>query len=327
VFLLVRVQVVRPDLIAPDFAARLRKLRQRQAEQPGRPLWLVLGSSRIRLGYWPESVEPLCDRHDQPILVFNFAHNGMGPVFQHLYLRRLLRERVRPDLVVLEVMPMYLHHEPNHFITRFVVAPELPAAASYVPLPALLRNEAWRQEELYPAAARSLFPGDLRRLVPPGEAFRVGRTLAMGGPGRLRKEVSDTERARRIEYLRLANPWRGTAVCERGARALRDSLALCQQNNIRGVLLLSPEGDSYRRLYAPGAQEIAGTFVRRLGEETGTTVVDARRWLAEEDFFDGEHALRQGAAKFTRRLHEEILVPLARGEPSRTLTRRNEEGR
>ena len=312
--LLVRVQVTRPDLIAPDFAVRLQKLRQRQAEHPDRPLWLVVGSSRIRIGYCPEAVEPLGERQGRPVLVFNFAHNGMGPILQHLYLRRFLREGVRPALLVLEVMPMYLHHEPDHFLTRFVLAPEWPAAASYVSVPSLARNLARQQEEVYAAAGRSLFPGDLRQLVHEDSRSRVGRALELGGPGRLRDTITASDREQRLEVQRAAYRWRAAPViAERAERALRDSLELCRREKFEVVLLLTPEGDSFRQLYPPGAEETIGAFVRRLGAETRTTVVDARRWLVEEDFFDGQHTLRRGTEKFTRRLHEEVLVPRVRG--------------
>jgi hypothetical protein len=314
--LLVRVQVARTDLITPDFAVRLQKVRRLQGEQPASPLWLVLGSSRMRLGYWPESVEPLHDSEGRPVLVFNFGHNGMGPVFQHLYLCRLLREGVRPDLVVLEVMPMYLHYEPDHFLVRFVTAPELPRAASYVPLHSLLRNLARWQKDLYPDAGRAVFPDDLQWLVPPAEPERVGPTLALGGPGRMRDRVSDAERRRRMAIQEAGFAWRGATVSERGERALRDSLELCRREKIEVVLLLTPEGDSFRKFYPRGAEEALVACVRRLGREAAVPVVDARHWLREEDFFDGQHMLRRGAAKFSRRLHEEVLVPLAssRGE-------------
>jgi hypothetical protein len=314
VALLLHVQVLRQDLIAPDFAVRLAKVRQRQAEQPGRPLWLVLGSSRMRTGYWPESVEPPRDRQGRPVLVFNFAHNGMGPVFQHLYLRRLLREGVRPDLVVLEVMPLYLHHEPDAFLTHFLVWPELPRAASYIPWHALVRNLARRQVELYPDAARAVFPSDLHWLVPPGDALRVGPTLALGGPGQMRDRVTEADRRRRIDLQCAMYQWRDVTVSERGERALRDSLELCRLARIEVVLLLSPEGESFGLFYPPGAEGTLVARVRRLGAEAGVRVVDARRWLVEEEFCDGHHMLRRGAAKFTRRLHHEVLAPLARGE-------------
>jgi hypothetical protein len=247
------------------------------------------------------------------VLVFNFAHNGMGPVFQHLYLRRLLREGVHPSRVVLEVMPMYLHHEPDYFVVHFVLGPEIPAAASYVSLPSLVWNVGRRQEAVYAAAARALFPGDLRRLVRPDPALGVGTTLALGGPGRLRDTVSTAERHRLLGLQRAAYRQRGpTFIARRAERALRDSLALCRRENIAVVLLLSPEGESFRQIYPPGAEETVAAFVRRLGEQSGAaTVVDARRWLVEEDFMDGQHVLRHGAEKFTRRLHDEVLVPLA----------------
>src|SRR5262249_13563264 len=234
----------------------LAKLRRRQAEQPGRPLFLVVGSSRIRLSYLPESAPRVLDARGRPVLTFNFPHNGMGPVLQHLYLRRLLREGVRPDLVVLEVMPLYVNHEPGHFMMRFVLPQEWPVAASYLGLGSTLRNAARRQLEIYPEALRTLFPGDLRRLVPPGPMMRVGQTLALGGPARLPDSVSAANQEEVLDLQRLTySTWDGPDIAPRAERALRDSLALCRRENIDVVLLLTPEGEVFRCLYPPGVEE------------------------------------------------------------------------
>jgi hypothetical protein len=303
--LLVRVQVARPDLVNPDFAVRLAKLRQRQTEQPGRPLGLVIGSSRLLLAYRPEVVAPLRDQTGRLVLTFNFSHPGMGPVFQHLYLRRLVREGIRPRVVVLEVMPMLLHREDDHIVQLFIPVPELPAAASYLPLATLVRGTLRRQRQVYPAAARSLFPGDLRRLVPEPCDYP---TLGQGGLKNMLPRVSAAERRRQVCFAHATYPWLGDpTVSPRSARALRASVELCRRRGAVVVLLLSPEGPSFRSLYPPGVEEEIATFVRRLADESGAVAVDARRWLDEEDFYDGHHALEAGAARLTRQLHDEVL--------------------
>src|SRR5262245_4077574 len=48
-----------PEIIDPEYGRRLQLLRERRAEAPGRPLVLVLGSSRTAMGFRPEALPPL----------------------------------------------------------------------------------------------------------------------------------------------------------------------------------------------------------------------------------------------------------------------------
>src|SRR5688500_4326644 len=53
----VTVDVVRTDLRDPEYGLRLNALRERLAEHPGRPLTLVVGSSRAAMAVSPEAWE------------------------------------------------------------------------------------------------------------------------------------------------------------------------------------------------------------------------------------------------------------------------------
>src|SRR5436309_4680728 len=90
----------------PEFEARLERLRARQAETPGRPLVLVLGSSRTGYGLDARRLSEAKD--GSGALVFNFGISGSGPLFQLVNLRRLFDAGVRPDLLYVEVMPALL---------------------------------------------------------------------------------------------------------------------------------------------------------------------------------------------------------------------------
>jgi hypothetical protein len=63
-----------------------------------------------------------------------------------------------------------------------------------------------------------------------------------------------------------------------------------------------PEGEAFRQWYPPGAGERLDAYVRGLADEFGVPVIDARRWMRDEDFWDGHHLLPGGAAAFSRRL-------------------------
>src|SRR5207248_1044291 len=90
-----------PQARDPDYAAKVERLRARRAEAPDRPLVLVLGSSRVQLGLRGGPVYA----DGRTALVFNFGLSGAGPYLEALCLRRLFAEGVRPDLLVLEVLP------------------------------------------------------------------------------------------------------------------------------------------------------------------------------------------------------------------------------
>jgi hypothetical protein len=90
----------------PDFDALLRIIRRRQAETPSRPLVLVLGSSRTSLNFRAERLNRPTD--ETAPLVINAAMIGGGPMLEQIYLRRLLRAGVRPNLVFVETAPMFL---------------------------------------------------------------------------------------------------------------------------------------------------------------------------------------------------------------------------
>src|SRR5262249_39166690 len=77
------------------------------AESPDRPLVLVLGSSRVQMGLCAGSVNAEWD--GRPALVFNFGLSGGGALLESLCLRRLLDEGLRPDVLVLEVLPPTLN--------------------------------------------------------------------------------------------------------------------------------------------------------------------------------------------------------------------------
>src|SRR5262245_46746005 len=81
---------------------KLGRVDERLKEESGRPLILVLGSSRvgtsIRPDVWRES-------ECRQSLVFNAGVRGAGPMTQLLWLERLLADGVQPDWVILEYWP------------------------------------------------------------------------------------------------------------------------------------------------------------------------------------------------------------------------------
>jgi hypothetical protein len=117
----------------------------------------------------------------------------------------------------------------------------------------------------------------------------------------------------RQEYLGWLMGFRlGAPACH----ALHDLLALCGRERIPAVLVLMPEGSVFQSWYPPAACAQINDFLTRLTREFPVSVINARNWEADEDFYDAHHLLPHGAAVFTRRFGGEVLRVL--GEQGKT---------
>jgi hypothetical protein len=75
------------------------------------------------------------------------------------------------------------------------------------------------------------------------------------------------------------------------------------------VVVLMPEGSGFRDLYTPEVRAGVDAMVRRLRDEVGVTVVDAREWLDDAAFYDQHHLLPNGARVFADRFRADALEP------------------
>jgi hypothetical protein len=50
-------------------------------------------------------------------------------------------------------------------------------------------------------------------------------------------------------------------------------------------------------------------FLNELRRDWGLPVFDARRWLDDDEFVDGQHMVPEAAARFTDRFAQEIMMP------------------
>src|SRR5436190_4257491 len=86
-----------PALRDPEFGAKLSRLHTTVAAAPGRPLLLMLGSSRAMMCFNPDvAAEDAGARGPAPVM-FNAGATGGGPVMEQLFLRRVLAAGIRPS--------------------------------------------------------------------------------------------------------------------------------------------------------------------------------------------------------------------------------------
>jgi hypothetical protein len=313
-----------PELRDPEYGRKLDRLRARWAERPtARPLVVLLGSSRVGVGFRPEFLPDNRSGSAGGPLVFNFALCGSGPVMELVCLRRLLADGVRPDGVLVEVWQPFLQERYPREVERID-----PLRLGFLDLRLLLHYHArqsalyrrWWQARFFPFTSYHylLMKGLAPSWVDPWNALAVNwqglddwgwlrvPPYQAGGPGQAWSQ--------RVQIIRQSYAdcfGKRFALNADADRALRELLALCRQWRIRTGLLLMP--DSFRTLYHPAARAEMDAYVRRLSRNYQAPVIDTRDWVGATGFFDGVHLTHAAAAAFSRRFGGEVQLNAACG--------------
>jgi hypothetical protein len=290
---------VTPEITDTDYHVRLGLARNARASYPDRPLAVVLGSSRLVYAFRPEQLGP---PGPGELNWVNSAHVGAGPTLNCLILYRLLRDGVRPAVVIVEVMPTFFVKENNRLLCSHFAADELSVVRPYSDR-ALTYDYHFLRHRLTRA-------GDLARVADPF----AGRPepLPRGGPPDLLEDVTPAERAKRTEHARQHNAdfLHRLTVRPGAARALRDTLRQAAENGMRAVVLRMPEGSVFRGWYGTAGLAEFDQFLAAVAAEYSVPILDARLWLADDDFYDYHHVLNRGAQKFTARFAREVSALL-----------------
>jgi hypothetical protein len=313
-----------PEMCDPTFELRYQRLQQRLAEAPGRPLVLVLGSSRPATGLCPSA---LADGQSAAV-VFNFATLGGGPVRELLTYRRLLARGVHTDLLLVEVWPAFWLQGCPNLEQRQLFHGDLHFCD--VPVLAHLYGQGW--ESFTQVCEQALTPILHHRL----------EALHAYAPFLLERNTGADQQANRLQWASLdgwgwlpvqwgrAPPDAFAAGLEEARKATQPSLAgfqwapevdwtvrrlltACRQQRTRVAFFLMPEHSALRSWYTPRTHAVVRAYLRRLEEEFGTPVVDTRDWMADDDFVDYCHLLPAGAREFSARFGREVLPPLLQG--------------
>jgi hypothetical protein len=309
------IEARRPAFREPEFGRKQQFLRAALAAAD-RPLCLVLGSSRASMGLRPSSLPPLSAPDGRPAAVFNFALAGAGAARQHLTLRRLIADAVRPRWVVVEIPQLSLTEE------AAATADLPPEHQGWTDVRVLYPDEAerrrgyfeWARARAVPAFTyrftllRQVFP---RWLPDHRKADEVWDGIDRDGwmPMKPPEDAGLRERMVRGQYRSHGEKLGRGRLGAASAAAVRDLLAATAGAGIPTLLLTFPEGPSYRRLYAPGFREECGAFLAAACREAGAATADVGDWVADDGFLDGHHMLPHAADAFTRRFGEEVLGP------------------
>jgi hypothetical protein len=308
-----------PELYDAEFGARMVRLRTQLRENPGRPLLLVIGSSRMTMNFLPEQLAPLYTPSGERVVVFNFAHLGAGPAANLLQVRRLLRYGIRPDWLIVEVMPPQLNDSNQRIVDRIAEIRDEPLVAHYknpvLSWALFLRGRTapcYKQRAFLIHRALPEWAPDAR---PEQDTIQLG---PLGGDYEWQAvPVQDTRTtAFRTEVARCGylEPLQGDfKVADISNRATHDLLDLCRHEHIQVVLLLSPEGPLFQSWYSPRNRQVIDAYCKAVSQEYAVPLIDARDWLEEGDFVDSHHVYLKGARRFTQRFSSEVLRPLVAG--------------
>jgi hypothetical protein len=317
---LVAADVVWPQLRDPEYGRRAAALRQRLAENPGRPLVLAVGTSRVAGAVCPAA----CETGSGPMF-FNMGRAGAGPAVQLMTLRRVYADGFRPAVVLLEYWPPVVDDRAGHDSRRLqpeaVFPADLPVVRDYFPDGGEFERRAWRTRLNPIHGLRLTF---VQQLAPEwlpwskrtevvwapldGWGWLPGLDLPTG-PSPERDRWTAQRKPLYSPYLRDFRPSPG---CE---RALREAVALARGHGAAVGFVFLPESGEFRSWYTRRADRAARAHLAALTRELNVPLIDARTWMADGYFLDGFRLTRLGAEEFTRKLAPAVAAAFPEVRP------------
>jgi hypothetical protein len=319
----IRMDRQQPELRDPEYGYKLIRLNSLRAQAPDRPLQLVLGSSRSGMGFSGKVFEEYAEGDTAVPLTFNFSMTGGGPMLELMTLKRVLRAGIRPDRVIIEILPPLLNDmgplgEAVMLNINRLGWDDLAVIEQYTGLPHYQQRN-WLRSRMTPWYSHRFC---IMSRYAPGWlewAARMDGWAELDDHGWLpsrKKSVTPEEYRLGVDRAKkeYAEPLKSYRISEKANKTLHELLELCRRENIQTMLLLMPEGSEFQTWYPAGAKETVGRYVAELGREYDIPVSDCRDWMDDAAFWDNHHLLPSGAKAFTRRFVREIYLPyLKRG--------------
>jgi Protein of unknown function (DUF1574) len=305
-----------PAIRDPEYVLLQDMLRERISEKPGKPVAMFLGSSRVAHGF-----DAARARGDNDAVVFNFGIPGSGPYLQTIILDRLNAAGVHIDVLFLEVLhPFYNSTGIRSLDHSLLDGARLTAGEAsgllYYGKPLRtgpIRRWVWaralpsnrHQAELRDALGLDVYqPG--QGPSPPFQPIDPFGHRRREIPQDKWQDFADLAHRQYDEYFKKFEldpaPWGRLMMAIEKARAAGTDI----------VVVYMPEGTGFRGLYTPQSSSGIAEMMRRLREEVGVTVVDAREWVDDAGFYDNHHLLPPGAATFADRFRTDALEPALR---------------
>lgn len=309
------LESVRPEWRDPEFGWRIKAVQRLHNESRERPLILVLGSSRTQMGFSPLDLGLSSDEHSP--LVYNFGQAGSGPIQMLLNLRRVLDAGVKPNAVLVEILPATLtYHGTSETFYHSTVArlniADLHRLNDYCASPSQLTRR-WLETRILPwHSLRFLLLSHWQPTLLPWQRRMDFQWRLMDSRGWARfpfetvdadYRAAQTDRARE-EYEQNLRDFK---VSEISDRILRDLVADCRRERIAVSFFLMPEASAFRSWMTDASRVELKTYLERLSKDLNVPIFDASGWLPDEAFADGHHLLAPAAKRFSARFGREFL--------------------
>ncbi len=306
-----------PRLRDPSYGDKLAKWQTLIRTSPTQPRIMMLGTSRTGFAFHGARIEARLTAQNVPAHAFNFGIPASGPILHRLYLERLIAANAAPDLLILEVLPSMLEGGPHGPLERhWVFGDRLlshecePAIGFGFERDKIIREWYGATFNPFHQLRFQLMGRVLQSWIPWHLRYDWSRGADANGWG-TPIELTRTPEQRaagtahaKLEYFNTLQ----TLVPGGGPeRALRELVQLCHANKITVHLLLMPESQEFQTWYHPDASARLDQFLAKVCREESCELIDARSWLADEQFSDGHHQLRDGAEAFSDRLTDTTL--------------------
>ncbi len=304
-----------PRVRDPEYGLRTARLRERMAENPNRPLVLIVGSSRTAMGVCPaewEAIRPRDTAHPDPLL-FNMAILGSGPMMELMVLRRVYADGFRPAVVLIEYWPPFLASEETWAETNRISVDRLmdcdrQFVRDYFPDPGRLEREMdhRRMSPIFANRARLVNNIAPTWLPPAWRASTGWDGLDPWGwlPGfDLKPEDTEFRKNAIAKCAEIYGPLLAKyRIAKDVERALRESVAVAREHGAAVGFIYLPEASEFRKLYPPKIEQAVWEHLTGLSRELNVPVIDCRAWMEDGAIVDGFHLSRTGAPAFTRKL-------------------------
>ncbi|MGH7168718.1 MAG: DUF1574 family protein [Gemmataceae bacterium] len=315
----------------PLYGYRLNRLRERLAKSPSPPLFLILGSSRVKYSIWPSALKLHAPKNTFQPIVYNFGMNGMGTIRELMYFRRLLADGVRPNWILLEVWPP-LWAEAGFFREAHMIQGEddlhwrdWPLVCRYFRRDVDVLRQALRRSFLPISDYRTPLLGSVLQTMLPREQIKeINRKVRQcspddrGGWFPLPWEIKTPEAKRHAQkdgeekIKPLLQPVR---IDPRSDAALRELLTECRQRGIKVALILMPEPSRTRGWYTPRANAVVRDYLNQVQHDYPLPIIDTRTWVQDDDFMDTCHMGQNGIPAYCERLGRDVVQPFIEDRP------------
>lgn len=297
----------------------LYRAKARELEEGARPIdLLVTGDSRILHGVDPRALESELDAAGIPGLrAYNAGLSGAPPIAQLALIRRALGRAVPPRAVAIGLSPYMFSSAIHRGTAREAIATlyrisDLPAAAragaSAEELATALFSELFAAERVRPRLLEVLLQGrPVKPRVETGTAGFVGYAPVSA--------ATQAERGRTRGLAYRKELWPPATLGNENQGYLREALRALAEARVPVLLVGTPAASQMELSYGPTSlREAHLAYLRAIAAEHGVAFVDLERapGVTDDDFVDGDHLDRDGAAKLARVLARDHLAPLLR---------------